>query len=175
MTGPLRADRIEVRFGEVLAVRHAEFEVRPGDLVAVTGPSGAGKSTLLSALAGLISPSAGRASLAGLPFTDRDDAVARGIVLIPQGNALLRTLTALENVAVPLVAAGRSVIGAVPGSGPSARWTRSGWRRPPISCWRSCPVASSSGSRLPAAWPLGAASCWPTSRPANWTPPTGCW
>ena len=37
---------------------------------------------------------------------DRDDAVARGVVLIPQGNALLRILSAIENVAVPLVSAG---------------------------------------------------------------------
>src|SRR6185437_14262061 len=88
----LRADGLQVRFGEVLAVHDAELTVGPGQLVAVTGPSGAGKSSLLSALAGLIPSSAGRVSLAGSPIADRDDAVARGIVLIPQGNALLRLL-----------------------------------------------------------------------------------
>jgi putative ABC transport system ATP-binding protein len=102
----LRADGLQVRFGEVLAVHGAELTVGLGQLVAVTGPSGAGKSSLLSALAGLIPSSAGQVSLAGSPVADRDDAVARGIVLIPQGNALLRLLTALENVALALVTAG---------------------------------------------------------------------
>jgi putative ABC transport system ATP-binding protein len=107
VTAALRADGLEVRFGEVLAVRGADLTVRPGELVAVTGPSGAGKSSLLSALAGLITPSAGRASLDDVAITGRDDAVARGIVLVPQGNALLRLLTALENVALALVGHGR--------------------------------------------------------------------
>ena len=106
MTAVLRADGLEVRFGEVLAVRGADLTVAPGELVAVTGPSGAGKSSLLSALSGLIAPSAGRASLGGVPIADRDDAVARGIVLVPQGNALLRLLTAIENVGLALVSHG---------------------------------------------------------------------
>ncbi|MDQ2836625.1 MAG: ATP-binding cassette domain-containing protein [Actinomycetota bacterium] len=105
MTGTLRAAGIEVRFGDVHALRSAEFEVRRGDLIAVTGPSGAGKSTLLSALAGLIPATAGAASVDEHPLTSRDDAVAYKIVLIPQGNALVRMLTAIENVAIPLVAA----------------------------------------------------------------------
>jgi putative ABC transport system ATP-binding protein len=107
MTTGLRADGVQVRFGEVLAVHGADLAIEPGQLVAVTGPSGAGKTSLLSALAGLIPTSDGKVSLAGSPITDRDDAVARGIVLIPQGNALLRLLTAIENVALALVTAGR--------------------------------------------------------------------
>jgi putative ABC transport system ATP-binding protein len=103
--GGLRGSGIEVRFGELVAVRHVDLVLGPGELVAVTGPSGAGKSSLLAALSGLIRPSAGTLSLAGQPITSRDQAAARGIVLIPQGNALIRILTAVENVAVPLVAA----------------------------------------------------------------------
>jgi putative ABC transport system ATP-binding protein len=95
---------ISVRFGSVLAVRGASLTLRPGELVAVTGPSGAGKSSLLTVVAGLYAPAEGTIELDGSPLADRDDAVARGVVLIPQGNALLRVLTALENVAVPLVA-----------------------------------------------------------------------
>jgi putative ABC transport system ATP-binding protein len=101
--GVLRAAGIEVRFGSVLALRGAEFELGAGELIAVTGPSGAGKSTLLAALAGLVEPSAGAALLDGSPIRSRDEAVGCGIVLIPQGNALVRVLTAIENVAVPLV------------------------------------------------------------------------
>jgi putative ABC transport system ATP-binding protein len=100
----LRASGVDVRFGSVLAVRQAELLVRPSELIAVTGPSGAGKSSLLAAMSGLLRPSAGSVSIAGVPIADRDFAAANGIVLIPQGNALLRILTAIENVAVPLVA-----------------------------------------------------------------------
>ena len=99
----LRASGLRVSFGTVLAVREAELLLRPGELVGVTGPSGAGKTSLLTALAGVVSPAAGAALLDEQPVRDRDDAVARGVVLIPQGNALLRILSAIENVAVPLV------------------------------------------------------------------------
>jgi putative ABC transport system ATP-binding protein len=101
----LQASGIEVRYGDVVAVQQTDLVLGPGRLVAVTGPSGAGKSSLLAVLAGLIPPSTGALSVAGQPITGRDQAVAAGIVLIPQGNALIRILTAIENVAVPLVAA----------------------------------------------------------------------
>jgi putative ABC transport system ATP-binding protein len=102
----LRASGLRVSFGTVLAVREAELVLRPGELVGLTGPSGAGKTSLLTALAGVVTPTAGSALLDEQPVRDRDDAVARGIVLIPQGNALLRILSAIENVAVPLVSNG---------------------------------------------------------------------
>jgi putative ABC transport system ATP-binding protein len=105
--GALRATGIEVRYRDLVAVRQADLTLEPGHLVAVTGPSGAGKSSLLAVLAGLVPPSAGTVSVAGQPITGRDQAVAAGIVVIPQGNALIRILTAIENVAVPLVAARR--------------------------------------------------------------------
>ena len=114
----LRASELRVSFGAVVAVRQAELAVRPGELVGLTGPSGAGKTSLLSALAGVLAPAAGAALLDEQPVRDRDDAVSRGIVLIPQGNALLRVLSAIENVAVPLVAGltGEPAAGSEPGS-----------------------------------------------------------
>lgn len=103
----LRADALTVRYGAVEAVRDVSLAARPGDFVAVTGPSGAGKTSLLSVLAGVHTPSAGTIALDGRPLGDRDDAIARGVVYVPQGNALVLVLTALENVAVPLVRARR--------------------------------------------------------------------
>jgi putative ABC transport system ATP-binding protein len=100
----LRADALTVRYGPVEAVRDVTLAAGSGDLVAVTGPSGAGKTALLSALAGVYAPAVGTVTLDGIPLGDRDDAVARGVVYIPQGNALVLVLTAQENVAVPLVA-----------------------------------------------------------------------
>ncbi|MCP2323802.1 putative ABC transport system ATP-binding protein [Hamadaea flava] len=78
----------------------------PGRIIAVTGPSGAGKTTLLWTLAGLIRPQAGEVTADGEPLRGRQDAIARGVALIPQGNGLEATLTASENVLLPLIAGG---------------------------------------------------------------------
>src|SRR5579862_954865 len=82
-----------------------------GETVALLGPSGSGKSTLMMVIAGLERPSAGRVVLAGHDLSRLDeDALARlrrrhvGIVL--QAFHLLPTMTALENVAIPLELAG---------------------------------------------------------------------
>jgi putative ABC transport system ATP-binding protein len=82
------------------------LEVEPGRMLAVTGPSGAGKTTLLSALAGLLAPRAGTVTLDGVALRDRDQAVAAGVVLIPQDNGLAPILTAQENLQVVLIARG---------------------------------------------------------------------
>jgi putative ABC transport system ATP-binding protein len=96
----LRADGVEVRYGEAVAVHAVTLAVGPGELVAVTGPSGAGKTSLLAALAGVLRPAAGTVQLDGAPVRSRADAARRGITLVPQGNALVRVFTAAENVAV---------------------------------------------------------------------------
>ncbi|MFI7606391.1 ABC transporter ATP-binding protein [Micromonospora sp. NPDC049366] len=80
--------------------------VRPGQVLVVTGPSGAGKTTLLSAMAGLLPPRAGAVAVDGQRLRDRDHAVERKVVLIPQDNGLAPILTAAENVHVALVASG---------------------------------------------------------------------
>ena len=110
--GVIRAADLSVRYGPVSAVRGVTLEVRPGQMVAITGPSGAGKTSLLHALAGLVGPADGEVRCGGESLDGRRDAAARGIVLIPQGNALAALLTALENVAVPLLAHANQVRGA---------------------------------------------------------------
>jgi putative ABC transport system ATP-binding protein len=103
--GALRADGLEVRYGDVVAVRSVTFLVPPGGMLAVTGPSGAGKSSLLWALAGATAHS-GTVEVGGVPVADRAGAAGRGIALAPQGNGLPSFLTAEENVLMPLLAAG---------------------------------------------------------------------
>ena len=103
--GPLRAREVEVRYGDVVAVRGATLAVPPGGLLAVTGPSGAGKSSLLWALAGATAHG-GTVEVDGVPVVDRAGAARQGIVLAPQGNGLPSFLTARENVLLPLLAAG---------------------------------------------------------------------
>ena len=101
---------IEVRYGDgasqVVAVQPVDLMLHPGQLLAVTGPSGAGKSSLLWALGAALRPSAGRVVLAGTELSGREQAAAQGVVVVPQGNGLASSLTAAENVLVPLLAGG---------------------------------------------------------------------
>ncbi|WP_293975141.1 ABC transporter ATP-binding protein [Sphingomonas sp.] len=95
----------------VEVLRGIDLTIAAGESVALLGPSGSGKSSLMAVLSGLERPSGGSVRVAGLAFEAMDEdalAVARrgriGIVL--QAFHLLPTMTALENVAVPLELAG---------------------------------------------------------------------
>jgi putative ABC transport system ATP-binding protein len=90
--------------GDVHALRGVSLSVAPGESVAITGPSGCGKSTLLHLLGGLDRPTAGTVEFEGLPLakTDLDSYRALRIGFVFQSFYLLPTLTALENVQVPM-------------------------------------------------------------------------
>ena len=86
---------------------HVSLDVDKGEFVAITGPSGSGKSTLLGLLAGLDHPTSGSITVVGVELTRlSEDALARfrrqTIGYVFQSYHLIPTLTALENVAVPL-------------------------------------------------------------------------
>ena len=88
------------------------LDVPAGQFLAIAGPSGSGKSTLLGLVAGLDRPTAGRIEVAGVDLTALDeDALARfrrdRVGYVFQSFHLLPTLTAQENVAVPLELAGQ--------------------------------------------------------------------
>ena len=87
------------------------LDVDAGEVVAITGPSGSGKSTLLGLIAGLDAPSAGTIAVAGTDVGRLDEStLARfrrdTIGYVFQSYHLIPTLTAAENVAVPLELAG---------------------------------------------------------------------
>jgi putative ABC transport system ATP-binding protein len=87
------------------------LDVPPGQFLAVAGPSGSGKSTLLGLIAGLDQPTTGYIRVAGVEITRlSEDALARfrlnSLGYVFQAYHLIPTLTALENVAVPLELAG---------------------------------------------------------------------
>ncbi len=97
---------------DVVALRDLSLGIGTGEWVAIVGPSGCGKSTLLNLIAGLDRPTAGRVIVDGIDLaTLSEEALARwrcqqvGIVF--QFFQLLPTLTALENVQLPLVLAHR--------------------------------------------------------------------
>ena len=99
--------------GELTVLRAVSFSLSAGDSLAIVGPSGSGKTTLLGLCAGLDLPSSGNVELAGEALSDRgEDARAKirneHVGFVFQCFQLIPTLTALENVLVPLELRGES-------------------------------------------------------------------
>jgi len=99
--------------GEVNILRGVDAAIRHGETVGIVGPSGAGKTTLLMIIAGIERPSAGRIRVAGIDLDGLDeDGLARfrrkQIGIVFQSFHLVPTMTASENVALPLEFAGRT-------------------------------------------------------------------
>ena len=97
--------------GPLTLFQSLDFEVQPGEMVAIAGQSGAGKSTLLHILGALDAPTAGKVLCASIDVANlspRDAAAFRNreIGYVWQFHYLLPEFTALENVAMPLMAAG---------------------------------------------------------------------
>ena len=102
----LKIEGLHKRFGDNVVLAGASLEVPRGSLVAVLGRSGAGKSVLLKCLADVIEPDAGVITFDGRPLGKNDPAARaefrRRCSFLFQSNALFDSLTALENVALPL-------------------------------------------------------------------------
>ncbi len=103
--------RLSSAAGPVNILNGITLEVPKGQTIALTGPSGSGKSSLLMVAAGLERPSGGRVLVSGTDITGmNEDAAARfrrgRIGIVFQSFHLIPTMTALENVAVPLELSG---------------------------------------------------------------------
>ena len=99
--------------GPVNILRGLSLDIRAGETVSIVGPSGSGKSTLLMVIGGLERPTAGRVVIDGTDLGAlSEDALARlrrtRIGIVFQSFHLIATMTALENVAIPLELGGRS-------------------------------------------------------------------
>jgi len=110
------ADNVELTLqsaaGPVNVLRGVSLAIAAGESVGLVGPSGSGKTTLMMVLGGLERPSAGRVVVAGHDLGGLDeDGLARfrrgAVGIVFQSFHLVPTMTALENVAVPLELAGR--------------------------------------------------------------------
>ena len=98
---------------DLTVLDNINFQVAKGETLSIVGPSGSGKTTLLGLCAGLDKPTSGLLTLAGAPIsemTENEKAEIRNlkVVFIFQNFQLLPTLTALENVMIPLELQGRA-------------------------------------------------------------------
>jgi iron(III) transport system ATP-binding protein len=103
----IQVTRLQVRYGDTVAVHEIDFSVNAGELVTLLGPSGCGKTTTLRSIAGLETPSSGRILLAGQAVycaaTRRNvPSEKRGVSMVFQSYAIWPHMTVFENVAYGL-------------------------------------------------------------------------
>jgi putative ABC transport system ATP-binding protein len=101
----------KIKGGLVHALRGVDFEVNPGEFVALVGPSGSGKSTLINMITGIDRPTRGEVFVAGQRLTHMgEDKVAgwrgKNVGVVFQFFQLLPSLTVIENVIMPMTYAG---------------------------------------------------------------------
>jgi len=108
-TGVLEAVEVVKRFGGVEALRGVSLELSEREIVGLIGPNGSGKTTLLNCISGVFPPTSGRILLDGETLASRGGhRVARaGVVRTFQNIRLFGALTALQNVEVGALGAGR--------------------------------------------------------------------
>lgn len=109
----LEVNDLHKRFGRTVALDGASIAVSPGEVVAVVGPSGSGKSTLLHCAAGILRPDAGEITFEGrridrMGEAARSDLRRSAFGFVFQFGQLVPELTALENVALPVMLGGMS-------------------------------------------------------------------
>ena len=100
MTVCLRITDLAVAYGHIEAVKGISLELHAGEITALVGANGAGKSTTLLALSGLLKAARGRIEFEGEDISRLapNQIVQRGVVQVPEGRAILTTLTVLENL-----------------------------------------------------------------------------
>src|SRR4051794_15101705 len=96
----LEARGLVKRYGRVVALDHADFDLRPNEILGVIGDNGAGKSTLIKVLTGAVIPDAGQVLLDGNPVSFRSPIEARdaGIETVYQNLALAPALSIADNL-----------------------------------------------------------------------------
>ncbi len=84
-------------YGKVEALRGVSFAVRPGEIYGLLGPNGAGKSTAIHILSGLVTPSAGTATIGGFDVSRAPLQAKRILGVVPQQSIVIEELSALAN------------------------------------------------------------------------------
>jgi ABC-type sugar transport system ATPase subunit len=102
VTEVLRATGLAKSYGGHLVLKHVNFSIAAGEIVAVIGENGAGKSTFAKIVAGVVHQEAGELQLRGTPvdFQSPRDALRAGIAYIPQELAYLSNRTVADNILI---------------------------------------------------------------------------
>lgn len=96
----LKVTGIETYYGKIQALKGVSLEVEQGKVVTILGANGAGKTTTMKTIAGLLKPKTGTVEFLGENITGLrpDQLLRKGIALVPEGRAILSTMTVLENL-----------------------------------------------------------------------------
>jgi branched-chain amino acid transport system ATP-binding protein len=96
----LKVSGIETFYGKIQALKGVSLEVEQGSIVTILGANGAGKTTTMKTIAGLLKPKNGFVEFLGEDVTGLrpDQLVRKGIALVPEGRAILSSMTVMENL-----------------------------------------------------------------------------
>lgn len=104
MTGDpiLKINQVDVRYGELLAVKDISLTVNSGQIFSIIGANGSGKSTIIKAVSGLMAPTKGTIEFMGKDITDYKpfQTVAMGITMVPEGRHIFPRMTVKENLQI---------------------------------------------------------------------------
>ena len=96
----LEVNDLHVAYGAIVALHGVSISIQEGEIVTVIGSNGAGKSTLLKTICGILRPSSGSITYAGVETFGlaSSDMVRRGVALVPEGRHVFSELTVRENL-----------------------------------------------------------------------------
>jgi ABC-2 type transport system ATP-binding protein len=94
----IRTERLTKRFGDFVAASELSFEVQKGEIFGFLGANGAGKTTAMRMLCGLLTPTSGKASIAGFDVYTQTEKIKRNIGYMSQKFSLYDDLTVSENI-----------------------------------------------------------------------------
>ena len=98
MEAVIRTEKLTKRFGTFVAASELTFEVAKGEIFGFLGANGAGKTTAMRMLCGLLTPTAGKATIAGFDVYTQTEKIKRNIGYMSQKFSLYEDLTVLENI-----------------------------------------------------------------------------
>src|SRR5207249_8715760 len=98
MRSVVRTEKLTKRFGALTAVDGIDLEVHEGEVFGFIGPNGAGKTTTLRLLCALISPTSGRAEVAGFRLGSEDERIRASVGILTEQPGLYERQSAEENL-----------------------------------------------------------------------------